>query len=75
MLAIAPPAVDYTNSRITISGFDPRRSGGPHVPAPLEVKNLHIADPAQAIDVLAVDAACQPAPWDELAKMRMPRQL
>ena len=28
----------YSNSSITISGFDPRRSGGPHVPAPLEVK-------------------------------------
>jgi hypothetical protein len=28
----------YWNSSITISGFDPRRSGGPHVPAPLEVK-------------------------------------
>jgi hypothetical protein len=28
----------YWNSRITISGFDPSRSGGPQVPAPLEVK-------------------------------------
>jgi hypothetical protein len=28
----------YSNSIITISGFDPSRSGGPHVPAPLEVK-------------------------------------
>jgi hypothetical protein len=28
----------YSNSSITISGFDPSRSGGPHVPAPLEVK-------------------------------------
>ncbi|SRR5216683_1827047 len=28
----------YSNSSITISGFDPRRSGGPQVPAPLEVK-------------------------------------
>ena len=28
----------YWNSSITISGFDPSRSGGPHVPAPLEVK-------------------------------------
>jgi hypothetical protein len=28
----------YTNSSITISGFDPRRRGGPQVPAPLEVK-------------------------------------
>src|SRR5437588_7618895 len=27
----------YWNSSITISGFDPRRSGGPQVPAPLEV--------------------------------------
>ena len=28
----------YSNSSTTISGFDPSRSGGPHVPAPLEVK-------------------------------------
>src|SRR5258708_20799207 len=28
----------YWNSSITISGFDPSRSGGPQVPAPLEVK-------------------------------------
>jgi hypothetical protein len=28
----------YSNSRTTISGFDPSRSGGPQVPAPLEVK-------------------------------------
>jgi len=28
----------YWKSSITISGFDPSRSGGPHVPAPLEVK-------------------------------------
>src|SRR6202042_2830245 len=28
----------YSNSSMTISGFDPSRSGGPHVPAPLEVK-------------------------------------
>jgi hypothetical protein len=28
----------YSNRSITISGFDPSRSGGPQVPAPLEVK-------------------------------------
>jgi len=28
----------YSNSSMTISGFDPNRSGGPQVPAPLEVK-------------------------------------
>src|SRR5205823_12999407 len=28
----------YSNSSTTISGFDPRRRGGPQVPAPLEVK-------------------------------------
>src|SRR5580704_14567361 len=28
----------HSNSSITISGFDPSRSGGPQVPAPLEVK-------------------------------------
>src|SRR2546423_5969847 len=28
----------YSNSSTTISGFDPSRSGGPQVPAPLEVK-------------------------------------
>jgi hypothetical protein len=28
----------YWNSSITISGFEPSRSGGPQVPAPLEVK-------------------------------------
>jgi len=28
----------YSNCSITISGFDPSRSGGPHVPAPLDVK-------------------------------------
>ena len=27
----------HWNSSITISGFDPSRSGGPQVPAPLEV--------------------------------------
>jgi hypothetical protein len=37
---IGDPGVGYlySNSSITISGFDPRRSGGPQVPAPLEVK-------------------------------------
>jgi hypothetical protein len=30
--------VIYSNSSTTISGFDPSRRGGPHVPAPLEVK-------------------------------------
>src|SRR6266849_278905 len=28
----------YSNCSTTISGLDPSRSGGPHVPAPLEVK-------------------------------------
>ena len=28
----------YWNSSMTISAFDPKRSGGPQVPAPLEVK-------------------------------------
>src|SRR5215469_350528 len=28
----------HSNSSMTISGLDPSRSGGPHVPAPLEVK-------------------------------------
>ena len=28
----------YSNSSMTISGFEPRRRGGPQVPAPLEVK-------------------------------------
>ena|ERR1700691_6099112 len=28
----------YSNSSITISGFDPNRNGGPQVPAPLDVK-------------------------------------
>ena len=28
----------YSNCSITISGFDPSRNGGPHVPAPLDVK-------------------------------------
>lgn len=28
----------YSNCSTTISGFDPSRSGGPQVPAPLEVK-------------------------------------
>jgi hypothetical protein len=27
----------HSNSSITISGFDPKRRGGPHVPAPLDV--------------------------------------
>jgi hypothetical protein len=29
---------NYSNCSTTISGFDPSRSGGPQVPAPLEVK-------------------------------------
>jgi hypothetical protein len=33
----SPPLL-YSNSSITISGFDPSRNGGPQVPAPLEVK-------------------------------------
>jgi hypothetical protein len=31
------PRLPHSNSSITISGFDPKRSGGPHVPAPLDV--------------------------------------
>ena len=30
-------STSHSNCRITISGFDPNRSGGPQVPAPLEV--------------------------------------
>ena len=33
-----PRACVYWNSSKTISGFDPKRNGGPQVPAPLEVK-------------------------------------
>ena len=33
---ILPHAL-YSNSSMTISGLEPRRSGGPQVPAPLEV--------------------------------------
>ena len=34
---VALVGVVHSNCRTTISGFDPRRSGGPQVPAPLEV--------------------------------------
>jgi len=37
MIVVAAIAT-YSNLSITISGFDPSRSGGPQVPAPLEVK-------------------------------------
>lgn len=30
-------STSHSNCSITISGFDPNRSGGPQVPAPLEV--------------------------------------
>ena len=36
--APALPAGTYSNFNKTISGLDPRRRGGPQVPAPLEVK-------------------------------------
>jgi len=36
--ASLPSEGPYSNCSMTISGLDPSRSGGPQVPAPLEVK-------------------------------------